>query len=181
MQELNSIVAVYESPADAVQGVSDLRKAGFNMMKLSLAAKEYPDSEHVIGCCSTGRQIKYWGKTGALLDESLAFWAAAALFLLPGLGPILMAGPLIAGVITNMEGATAARGLGVIGSGLVRLGIPRESLFRYESELGADRLLLIAHGTVDELMRAKNVLHLTRPLELNVHFEGQAIPRVSHP
>jgi hypothetical protein len=180
MQELNSIVAVYESPAEAVQGVSDLQKAGFNLMKLSLAAKEYPDSEHLIGCCSTGSQVKYWGKTGALLDESGAFWMGAALFLLPGLGPIVMAGPLIASVMANLEGAAAARGLGVFGSGLVRLGIPKESVFRYESELGADRLLLIAHGAIDELMRARDVLHVTRPLELNMHFEAPATPKVCH-
>ena len=180
MQESNSIVAVYDSAADAVEGVSDLHKAGFNIMKLSLAVKEYPGTEHVIGYCSTGKQVRFWGRTGALLGGSGAFWTGAAFFLLPGLGPILMAGPVIAGVVASVEGAAEVRGMGVFATALRRLGIPRESVFRYESELGEDRLLLIAHGTVDELMVAKNVLHATSPRELCVHFAEQAAPAANH-
>ena len=170
MDELNSIVVSYEAFVDAMQAVKDLQNAGFNMMNLSVAAREYPGPEHIIGYCSIGGQIKYWGKMGTFLGRCGAFWAGAAFFILPGVGPVLMAGPLIAGVVASMETGTVGGGLGVFGAGLRRLGIPRESVLRYESELGSDILLLIAHGTSDELLRARDILHSTRPSELNIHF-----------
>ena len=171
MDELNSIVIAYEECADGVQGIKDLQNAGFNMMNLSIAAREYPGSpEHIMGYCSIGGQIKYWGKMGTMLGKCGAFWAGAAFFILPGVGPVLMAGPLIAGVVASMENGSIGGGLGVFGAGLRRLGIPRESVLRYESELGSDILLLIAHGTAQELLRARDILHATRPSELNVHF-----------
>lgn len=172
MHELNSIVAIYETPVDAVQGANDLHTAGFNMLKLSIAAKECPGPEHIVGYCNTGTQVKYWGKMGTLWEGLCAYWASAAFFDLPGTGPVLLAGPLVAGIVDSMEGAKVSGGMGVFRNGLRRLGIPKESIVRYESELCAERLLLIAHGTPEELLRAKDVLHETRPTELNIHFAG---------
>jgi hypothetical protein len=170
MHELNSIVAVYDTPADAVQGANDLHQAGFDMAKLSIAAREHPGPDHIIGCCNSGAQVKYWGKMGALWGKLAGYWAGAAFFELPTVGPVLLAGPLVSGVVAGMEGASASGGAGLLGGGLRRLGIPRDCIIRYESMLSSDRLLVIAHGTAEELMRAKDVLHQTHPAELNIHF-----------
>lgn len=170
MQDSNSIVAVYDTPADAVEGANDLHKMGFDMSKLSIAVRESPGPDHIVGCSNTGAQIKYWGKMGVLWGDLAGYWAGAAFFELPGVGPVLLAGPLVSTVVAIMEGASASNGAGVFGGGLRRLGIPRECIVRYESELCGHRLLLIAHGTAEELMHAKDVLHLTHPAELNVHF-----------
>ena len=171
MDELNSIVVAYEVCVEGIQGVKHLQKAGFNMMNLSVAAREYPGPpEHIIGYCTIGGQIKCWGKVGGLLGKCGDFWTAVAFFNLPGIGPVLIAGPLTAGVVACLETGGGAGGLGIFGAGLRRLGIPRESVLRYESELSSDILLLIAHGPAEELLRARDVLHPTGPLELNIHF-----------
>lgn len=170
MHDLNSMVAVYETPADAVQGANDLHQAGFDISRLSIAVREYPGPDHIIGCCNSGAQVKYWGKMGALWGKLAGYWAGAAFFELPGVGPVLLAGPLVSGVVASMEEASASSGAGLLGGGLRRLGIPRESIVRYESELRSERLLLVAHGTAEELIRAKDILHFTHPAELNIHI-----------
>jgi hypothetical protein len=96
----------------------------------------------------------------------------AAFCVLPGIGRLLMAGPLARG-LADTEEARAA-GTSAFRTGLCGLGIPKASILRYESELCADRFLLIAHGTAEELICAKDVLHRTRPAEVNVHFAQEA-------
>ena len=174
MQEMNSIVAIYETPVDAVQGVTDLQKAGFNMMKLSIVAREDQGSERIIGYCHTTASTKYWGKMGAIWGGLGGYLSGAAFFVLPELGPVLMAGPLVAAVAASLEGESENRSAGAFGAGLRSLGIPRESIQRYESELCADRFLVIAHGGAEGLLQAKSVLHMTRPSELNLHFVEEA-------
>lgn len=175
MKDSNSIVAVYDAPADAVEGANDLHKAGFDMSQLSIAVREFPGPDHVVGCSNTGAQIKYWGRVGILWGELAGYWAGAGFFELPGVGPVLLAGPLVSSVVAIMDGSASAGGASVFGGGLRRLGIPKECIGRYEAELCGRRLLLIAHGTPEELIHAKDVLHLTHPSELNVHFAVQVL------
>jgi hypothetical protein len=175
-REMNSIVAVYEAAVDAGEGVSDLQKTGFNMMNLSLVAKESRSEDHIVGYYIAGNRMKYWGRMGAFWDGVCGFLSGAAFFLVPGIGPVLMTGPLVAGFVDGLEGPAASRGFGAVGTGLSRLGIPGDSILRYEAELCANRLLLIAHGEPEELLRAKETLHKTRPEEVNVHFAERVIP-----
>jgi len=171
---MNSIVAVYETAVDAGEGVSDLRKAGFDMTKLSLVAKEARPEDHIVGYYNAGNGLRYWGRMGAFWEQVGP--GCAAFFLVPGIGPVLLTGPLVAGFVAGLEGAPAARGFGAFGTGLSKVGIPGESILRYESELCSDRLLMIAHGEPDELLRAKETLHKTRPEEVNLHFAQKVGP-----
>lgn len=174
VQERNSIVGIYEAPVDAVGGVNDLRAAGFEMMNLSTIAREHQSDEHVVGYCNTGRgTVKYWGKIGAFWGELSRILTGTGFVILPGVGAILIAGPVVGAVLGSIEGSAESRSFGALGAALRNLGIPKESILRYESEVCADRFLVIAHGTADELMRVKPVLHRTRPAELNLHFADE--------
>jgi hypothetical protein len=90
--------------------------------------------------------MKYWGKQGA-------FWGGlwgmlfGAFFIIPGLGPILVAGPLVAWIVGALEGAVVVGGLSALGAGLYSIGIPKDSVVKYEAALKADKFLLLAHGT----------------------------------
>jgi hypothetical protein len=176
LQDRNSIVAVYDTAIDAVEGVNDLRKSDFDMMKLSLVVKESRPEDHIVGSYNSGSRMCYWGRMRAFWDGVGGFLAGAAFFVVPGIGPVLMGGPLVAGFVAGLEGAPAARGFGAFGTGLARLGIPGESVLRYEAELCSNRVLLIAHGNPEELLRAKETLHRTRPEEVNLHFVQKVVP-----
>lgn len=173
MHEMNSIVAIYAAPVDAVEGVNELSKSGFDMMKVSVVAREYQNQEHVVGCCSTDNRAKYWGKLSAFWGEVGGVLREPAFFVLPGLGSVILAGPLVSAVVSSLEESPENRGFGALDAALRKLGVPSESIVRYESELCADKFLVLAHWTADELLHAKDILHKTRPAELNVHFGGQ--------
>ena len=71
----------------------------------------------------------------------------SAFFIVPGIGPMIIAGPLVAWIIGALEGAAVFGGLSAIGAGLYSLGIPKDSILSYETALKAGKFVLIAHGS----------------------------------
>ena len=89
--------------------------------------------------------------------------------MIPGFGPLLVAGPLVAWIVGALEGAVVVGGLSAVGAGLYSLGIPKDSILRYERALKTDKFVLIAHGSLDEITRAKEILNGTNPETLEHH------------
>ena len=93
----------------------------------------------------------------------------AAFFAIPGLGPILVAGPLVAWIVGALEGAVVVGGLSALGAGLYSIGIPKDSVVKYEAALKSDKFVVLAHGTADEVAKVKDILQTTRPAEVALH------------
>jgi hypothetical protein len=169
MNENDAIVAVYNSHQEAEDAVTQLQRGGFDLKKLSIVGKEYHTEENVVGYYNAGDRMRYWGSMGAFWGGLWGLLVGAAFFVIPGIGPVLVAGPLAASIIAALEGAVAVGGLSAIGAGLYSIGIPKDSIVRYDVALKADKFLLIAHGTSDEIARGKEIVQKTFPVEVNVH------------
>jgi len=72
-------------------------------------------------------------------------------------------------MVGGLEGAVNIGGLGALGAGLFSIGIPKDSVIKYETALKSDKLLVIAHGTTDEVARAKGMLDPLNIAEVAVH------------
>jgi len=170
MTKTNSVVAIYGTHAQAEEAIKELQRSGFDMKKMSIVGKDYHTDESVVGYYNTGDRMKYWGKQGA-------FWGGlwgmffGALFIIPGLGPILVAGPLVAWIVGALEGAVVVGGLGALGAGLYSIGIPKDSVVQYEAALKADKFLVLAHGTAEDVAHARGILQNTHPLDITTHTE----------
>ena len=158
MTKDNSVVAIYRSHTGAEAAVKELQRSGFEMKKLSIVGRDYHSDEHVVGYYNMGDRMKYWGTMGAGIG---AFWGGiwgllfgAAFFWVPGLGQILVAGPLVGMIIGALETGMLVGGLDAIGAGLYSLGIPKDSILKYETALKADKFVLIVHGSTAETGRA---------------------------
>ena len=169
MLETNSVVAIYDTHSQAEEAVKELQRSGFDMKKMSIVGKDYHTDEHVVGYYNTGDRMKYWGKLGAFWGGLWGMLFGAAFFVIPGLGPILVAGPLVAWIIGALEGAVVVGGLSALGAGLYSIGIPKDSVVKYEAALKSDKFLLLAHGTADEVARARDILQTTHAMEVTVH------------
>jgi len=169
MMETNSVVAIYGTHSQAEEGVKALQKSGFDMKQMSIVGKDYHTDEQVVGYYNTGDRMKYWGKQGAFWGGLWGWLFGAAFFAIPGLGPILVAGPLVAWIVGALEGAVVVGGLSALGAGLYSIGIPKNSVVEYESALTSDKFLLLAHGTADEVAKAEGTLQATHPMKIAVH------------
>jgi hypothetical protein len=93
----------------------------------------------------------------------------AAFFAIPGIGPVLVAGPLVAWIVGALESAVVVGGLSAIGAGLYSIGIPKDSIVEYESAIKANKFLLLAHGTAEEVEKAKGIMGTARPADVAVY------------
>ena len=112
----------------------------------------------------------YWGKLGAFWGGLWGILFGSAFFWIPGIGPVLVGGPLVSAIVGGIEGALLVGGVSVLGAGLFSLGVPKHSVLRYETALKADKYLLIAHGARDEVDRARDILEASDTAsEVEVH------------
>ncbi len=171
MSANNIVVAVYNAHSEAERAVRELQKSGFDMKKLSIVAKNPHAEEHVVGFYNTGDRIRYWGKAGAFWGGLWGgvLFGAAAFFALPGIGGVLVAGPLVAWIAGALEGAFVGGGISAVGAGLYSIGLPKDSILKYEIALKTDRFLLLVHGTAEDTAGARAILQGTHPAELNTH------------
>jgi uncharacterized membrane protein len=173
MPDSNSVVAIYESHSQAEEAVRELQKAGFDMKKMSIVGKDYHTDEHVVGYYNSGDRMKYWGKLGAFWGGIWGLLFGAAFFVIPGIGPVLVGGPLVAWIVAALEGAVVVGGLSVLGAALYSIGIPKDSIVEYETALKSDKFLLVAHGTTEEVTRARDILQTTHPVGVDLHSAEQ--------
>jgi len=168
MSKANLGVAIFNTHVEAENAVKELQKSGFDMKKLSIVGKDYHTEEQVVGYYHTGDRMKYWGKLGAFWGGLWGILFGAAFFWIPGIGPLVLAGPLVSAIVGGLEGAVAVGGLTALGAGLYSIGVPKDSIINYESSIKADKFLLVVHGSGDELAKAKDILK-SAGHEVSVH------------
>ncbi len=173
MPERNSVVGLYNTHDAAEGAVKELQRAGIDMNMLSIVGKDTHSDEHVVGYYNNGDRMKYWGKNGAFWGGFWGLLFGSALFVIPGVGPVLMAGPIIASIVAALEGAVVVGGLSALGAGLYGIGIPNDSIVEYELAIKTDMFLLLVQGTAAEVDKAKSILETTRPLNVTKHSSDQ--------
>src|SRR5689334_10147747 len=103
--ENTAVVGIYSSHTEAEASIKELQRSGFDMTKLSIVGKDYQTEEHVIGYYNTGDRMKVWGKRGAFWGGFWGLLFGSALFFVPGIGPLIVFGPLVAWIVGALEGA----------------------------------------------------------------------------
>ncbi len=136
------VIAVYNTHYEAEAAVNENQRADFDVKKLSVVGKGYHTDEQVVGYYNAGDRMKHWGKLGALWGGLWGLLFGAAFFWVPGIGPLLVAGPLAASIVAALESAVVVAGLSVLGAALYSIGIPKDSVVRYETAIKADKYLL---------------------------------------
>ncbi|WP_228384661.1 DUF1269 domain-containing protein [Rhodocyclus gracilis] len=166
---------------DAIKALGD---AGFDMKKLSLVGKGCHSEEQPVGFYSAGDRIKAWGGVGAFWGGIWGLLLAPAVFFLPGVGVVAMAGPLATALIGALEGAVVVGGLSALGAALSQIGMTTEHALKYETVLKADKYLLTVHGSAADHAQVKEVLaqadphshaHVLSPAPTPSGFGAQAV------
>ena len=73
-----------------------------------------------------------------------------------GRGPL--AGPVVATLVSALEGAVVVGGITAIGAALTQIGVPDDQVIKYEAALKVDKYLLIVHGSPADQIRARDIL-----------------------
>ncbi|MEI7582898.1 general stress protein [Runella sp.] len=158
MDKENAMVALYDTHEEAEMAIRELQKSGYDMKQLSIVGQDYHTDENVVGYYNMGDRMQKWGGIGAFWGGLWGLLFGSAFFLIPGIGPLLIAGPFVTSLVGALEGAVAVGGLSVLGAALVSLGVPKDSILEYETDIKAGKFILLAHGTAAQIETAKETL-----------------------
>src|SRR3954454_5790162 len=136
--------------------VEDLKMGGFSNNDISVLLPDKSgtkDFAHEKGTKAPEGAITGAG-TGGVLGGVLGWLAGIGALAIPGLGPFVAAGPIMAALSGGAIGATAG---GIIGA-LIGMGIPEYEAKRYEARLREGRILIAVHSeNSDETKRVKEI------------------------
>ncbi len=144
------IVGVYNNGDEAVQAIEELKSQGYDRDSISVIAKDRDDVEdiHEETGTKTEEGMATGAATGGVLGGLAGFLAGVGALAIPGVGPILAAGPIAA----TLTGAAVGAGAGGLAGALIGMGIPEDEANRYESDVKAGKILVL----VDEEGRGFN-------------------------
>ncbi len=96
-----------------------------------------------------GKQVPSGAGFGGALVGSGLFW-------LPGIGAVVAAGPIVAAVAGAVEGAAITGGVTAIGGALASIGIPKDTIVKYETAIKTDKYLVVFDGESEQPKKARN-------------------------
>lgn len=169
MRKTDIAVAIYESHPQAESAVHELAKAGVNMKTISILGKDYHSEEHVVGYFNVADRVKFFGKLGAFWGGLAGLLFGSALMFVPVVGHIVVLGPLAATLAGGLQGAVVGGGMTALVGALTAVGIPKDSVLRYETALKADKFVVIVHGGADDIRLAKQVLAAAGSADVQAH------------
>src|SRR5712671_5390043 len=168
-----AVFGIYPSQVAVERAVDDLRVAGFRSTDISVLFPENvgtKDFAHEKGTkapegATTG------ASTGALAGGALGWLAGIGALAIPGLGPFIAAGPIMAALAGAGVGGTVG---GVVGA-LVGMGIPEYEAKRYEGRIKSGGILLSVHCDNSEwTKKAKEILERTGAQDVSSTGESEA-------
>ena len=155
-----SVYGIYNSIGQAERAVDSLNEAGFSTEDVSILM---PDTQSTRDFAHEKNTKAPEGTatgatTGGIIGGTLGLLAGIGTLAIPGLGPFIAAGPIMAG----LAGLGAGGAVGGIIGALVGMGIPEYEAQRYEGRIKSGGILLSVHcDTSDEIDRAKEILKAT--------------------
>jgi hypothetical protein len=160
MQKGNKAVfAIYESKSELENGVDRLKMNGFRLSDISILLPNSSDHEMRHTKATKAPEGAAAGaSTGAVLGGVLGLLAGIGLLAIPGVGPFIGAGPIMA----SLAGIGVGSAVGVVSGALVGLGIPEYEAKRYEGFVKEGGLLMSVHVDDSEWAdKAKRILEVT--------------------
>ena len=173
MSKKTSVFGIYQNQPAAETAVLALRTAGFSNSDISVllpsteSTREFAHEKNTKAPegATTG------AGTGAVLGGGLGWLVGIGALAIPGLGPFIAAGPIMAA----LAGAGVGGAVGGLTGALIGMGIPEYEAKRYEGRVKDGGLLLSVHSeSADEIKRAKAVLEQTGAQDISSTGEAAA-------
>src|ERR1700754_132725 len=157
----HSVFGIYVSREGVEAAVRELRDAGFRGSDISILAPENLGDVRDIGTVKSTKAPEgatAGGTSGAVVGGVLGWLVGIGALAIPGIGPFLAAGPIMAALAGMGVGAA----VGGVAGALVGFGVPEYEAKRYETRLKKGGILVSVHADNHEwISRAKSILEKT--------------------
>ena len=151
-----AVFGIAKTEAQAIRVVEQLKAAGFSPNDISVlfpdksGTKDFAHEQHT----KAPEGAAAGAGTGGILGGALGWLVGIGTLAIPGLGPFVAAGPIMAA----LSGAAAGAAVGGITGALIGMGIPEYEAKRYEGKLKEGNILISVHTEdSNERSRAKDI------------------------
>ncbi|MCU1258610.1 MAG: hypothetical protein JWO80_1495 [Bryobacterales bacterium] len=168
-----AVFGLYRTQLQVEEAVESLKTAGFRNTDISILLPENMGSKDLAHEKHTkAPEGAATGATsGAILGGALGWLVGIGALAIPGIGPFLAAGPIVAA----LAGVGAIGTLGGITGALVGAGMPEYEAVRYEGRIKHGGILLSVHcDSEDWVKRAKELLQRTGAEDIASSSEAAA-------
>jgi uncharacterized membrane protein len=149
------IVGIYDTEQKAILAVEDLKKQGYNTEDISVISKNREDVDFITE--ETGTKAGKGAATGAAAGGTIGgvtgLLAGVGALAIPGIGPIIAAGPIVAA----LTGAAAGAGVGGLSGALIGMGIPEDEAMHYDESVRDGKILVLVDRKDDFIEREQNI------------------------
>jgi hypothetical protein len=175
-----AVFGIYTTVASADLATDGLVKAGFSAADVSALLPENLGSKPI----ATEKNSKApegaatGAGSGAVLGGALGLLAGIGALAIPGVGPLIAAGPIMAA----LAGMGVGGAVGGLTGALIGMGIPEYEAKRYEGRLKKGGILLSVHcDTSDQIKRAKEIMKNTHAEDVSSTGESSADTKTTEP
>jgi hypothetical protein len=171
-----SVYGIFNSRAALEPALQSLQRAGFRPQDISVLLPENLGNKDLV----TSRETKSpegaaaGGVTGGVVGGALGWLAGVGALAIPGLGPFIAAGPIMAALAGIGAGAT----IGGVAGGLVGLGMPEFEAKRYEGRVKSGGILMSVHcddahwcDRAEQILRESGAADITRSSEASADYD----------
>lgn len=170
------LVAVYDDEVHAQHAIEQLRDKGVALDMLSVLGRVHASGDDVLGIyySGMGSRVEAWARQGALWGAVWGLLAgAAAMFVLPVVGPVFAAGPIVETIVATLGGG-AVGGAAMAGAATLthlasimhRTGIPQDKLDHLHQAIVDGHFVLLLREAADQILPWLEVLRQSDAREI---------------
>ena len=168
-----AVFGIYRDRSGVEHAVHALQEAGFRNTDISVLFPENAGTKDFAHEKATKAPegTATGAGTGAVIGGTLGWLAGIGLLAIPGVGPLIAAGPIVAA----LTGVGVGGALGGITGALIGMGIPEYEAKRYEGRVKEGGILLSVHSdNSDWTRKAKDILERTGADDVSSTGEAKA-------
>lgn len=170
MPPSNATLTVFRSRADAESAIRQLARDGYDLSKVSMVGRDADGGAHAAGSANNGAQASSSTEAAPSWGGIRGMLVGSGFVLVPGIGPLVVAGPLLTWIVRSMGTSPEPDKQGAMGDGLHHLGIPEKSVLRCEEALRIGKVVVIAEGSAMMMILAREVFRRTQVEVIEQHL-----------
>ncbi|HUC93655.1 MAG TPA: general stress protein [Paenibacillus sp.] len=170
MAKERKIVGVFDREDDAINAIEGLKRQGYRTEEISVIAKDKDELSYVADETGTKAPegLAAGATAGGMLGGITGLLAGVGALAIPGIGPIIAAGPIAA----TLTGAAVGAGAGGLVGGLIGMGIPEDEAERYRGFVEEGRILVLVNADAEREHHAYETFRTNRSLNADMYQTG---------
>ncbi|MGO4499614.1 general stress protein [Paenibacillus sp. 2RAB27] len=161
------IIGVFNTEEEAIRVINQLKAEGYRSEELSVVGRNRGDLDHIEEATATKAEegLATGAATGGVLGGVTGLLVSIGALAIPGLGPILVAGPIVA----TLTGAAVGAGAGGLVGGLIGLGIPEKDAMLYDEYVQNGKVLVLVDGDAERANLAYRIFRAHKSLNADTY------------